>query len=244
MCSWRATVAGVDGVAFEFVEVSVDRAGTSVLSSVDATFADHGVTVVVGPSGSGKSTLLRLCNRLSVPTSGHIRFRGVDVENIDALQLRRQVGMVFQRPVSLPGTVADNLREAKADLDGGEIAAALSTVGLSGLAERDAGALSGGEAQRMCLARTLMAEPEYVLFDEATSSLDPASALDIEALATGLAAAGTPSAWVTHDLDQMRRIAHHLVVVIDGHVVQQGDADAVLGSPVPSVAEFLMGGAR
>jgi putative ABC transport system ATP-binding protein len=233
----------MDGVSFEFVGVTVDRDGAHVLDAVDVTLADHGVTVIVGPSGSGKSTLLRLCNRLSVPTSGTVRFRGVDISGIDPLRLRREVGMVFQRPVALPGTVADNLREADPAATDADIAAALQRVGLAGLADRDASALSGGEAQRMCLARTLMADPQFVLFDEVTSSLDPHAALGIETLATELAGSGTPSAWVTHDLDQMRRLAHHLVVVIDGRIAQQGDADQVLGAPTASVAAFLHGGA-
>lgn len=233
----------VDGVSFEFIDVGVRRGEADILDSVNATFADHGLTVVIGPSGSGKSTLLRLCNRLSVPTSGTVLFNGVDVDTLDPLRLRRSVGMVFQRPVALPGTVADNLREVDRDATSESINSALDRVGLGGFAERDAKALSGGEAQRMCLARTLMASPEFVLFDEATSSLDPEAALGIERLATDLAASGTPSAWVTHDLSQMRRVAHHLVVVIGGRVHQQGDLEAVLDDPVPQVAAFLTSGA-
>lgn len=233
----------MDGVAFDFVDVSVVRDGRRVLDSVDVSVADHGVTVIVGPSGSGKSTLLRLCNRLSVPTSGVVRFHGVDTAEIDPLVLRRQVGMVFQTPVALGGTVADNLRVAAPDADASRIDAALARVGLDGTAERDARSLSGGEAQRMCLARTLMAEPAFVLYDEPTSSLDPQAAASIEAIATDLAASGTPSAWVTHDLDQMQRLAHHLVVVIDGRIAQQGDAPDVLAAPTKDVERFL-GGTR
>lgn len=227
----------------QFEDVSVTKSGTRVLDSVNLTLPDHGVTVVVGPSGSGKSTLLRLCNRLDVATSGVVRYRGTDVVAVDPLQLRREVGMVFQRPVVLPGTVGANLREAAPAATDREIDAALSRVGLPGVAERDASTLSVGEAQRMCLARTLMNQPRFVLFDEPTSSLDPRAASGIEQLAVALARDGIPSAWVTHDLAQMRRLAHHLVVVIGGTVAQQGDADVVLAEPTCAVDLFLSGGA-
>src|SRR5690606_5290690 len=159
-----------------------------------------------GPSGSGKTTLLRLCNRLEVPTKGTIRYRGRDLDEVDPLELRREVGMVFQRPVALPGTVADNLRAGAPHATDAEVDGALERVGLVGTARRRASDLSGGEAQRMSIARTLMCGPGFVLFDEPTSSLDPAAVTGIEQIALDLAAEGTPSAWVTHDLDQVRRL--------------------------------------
>ena len=228
----------------EFDDVGVTRARTTVLESVSLTLADHGITVIVGPSGSGKSTMLRLCNRLDVATSGVVRYGGSDVVLLDPLQLRRDVGMVFQRPVVLPGTVSANLRESSPTATDQAIDEALLRVGLAGLAERDAATLSGGEAQRMCLARTLMNRPRYVLFDEPTSSLDPHAAAEVEELALDLASDGTPSAWVTHDLAQMRRLAHHLIVMVDGTVAQQGDAERVLAEPTAAVARFLSGGAQ
>lgn len=152
--------------------------------------------------------------------------------------------MVFQRPVVLPGSVDANLREGAPTASDRDVAAALDRVGLSEVVGRDASTLSGGEAQRMCLARTLMNDPQFVLFDEPTSSLDPHAVGGIEQLARDLAAGGTPSAWVTHDLAQMERLAHHLVVVIDGTVVQQGDVGTVLGAPTDAVSRFLAGGAQ
>ena len=232
----------VDGVLFEFVDVTLRRGEHAVLDSVDATLSDHGITVIVGPSGAGKSTLLRLCNRLDIPTSGTVRFRGADVITLDPRDLRRRVGMVFQRPVVLPGTVAANVGEGDPDATAAQIEHALDQVGLSGTGNRHAHSLSGGEAQRMCVARTLLAAPECVLFDEPTSSLDPASREVIERITRDLAADGVPCVWVTHDLDQMRRLAHRLVVLVDGSVVQQGGVEAVLDSPVAAVATFLSGG--
>ncbi|MGB6057716.1 MAG: ATP-binding cassette domain-containing protein [Microthrixaceae bacterium] len=232
----------MDGVFFDFEDVGVTKSDATVLRSVNIRLADHGVTVIVGPSGAGKSTVLRLCNRLDIATTGVVRYRGADVLSLDPLQLRREVGMVFQRPVLLPGSVAANLREGAPASTPEHVGAALDRVGLGGMSERDAATLSGGEAQRMCLARTLMNRPGFVLFDEPTSSLDPSATTGIEQLALDLAADGTPSAWVTHDLAQMERLAHHLVVVINGTVEQQGDVDAVLASPTEAVERFLEGG--
>src|SRR5215217_7752318 len=83
---------------FEFEQVSVRFGVTAVLDAVDVALPDEGITVLAGPSGAGKSTMLRLCNRLIVPTAGHVRFRGADLGSVDPLSLRRRVGMVFQRP--------------------------------------------------------------------------------------------------------------------------------------------------
>src|SRR5215813_3343108 len=101
--------------AFEFTRVTVVRAGRRVLDEVTARIPAAGITVVSGPSGAGKTTLLRLCNRLEVPDAGTVRHRGRSLDELDPLALRRRVGMVFQRPVPFPGSVAGNLRVARPD---------------------------------------------------------------------------------------------------------------------------------
>jgi putative ABC transport system ATP-binding protein len=197
----------------------------------------------VGPSGSGKSTLLRLCNRLEVPEAGVVRFRGDDLASLDPLHLRRRVGMVFQRPTPFAGTVRENLEVAEPAL-GDAAVPALERVGLSGaFVERDARQLSGGEAQRVCLARTLVTNPEVVLMDEVTSSVDPSATRALEELGAGLAAVGVPVLWVTHDLAQMHRLADHVLVVIEGRVVHAGEAAALESEASEAVREFLAGGA-
>lgn len=216
----------VHGSEFLFEDVSVELRGREVLHGVTTSIADHGVTVVLGPSGSGKSTLLRLCNRLVVPSAGRVRRQGVDIDAIDPLELRRKVAMVFQRPTPFPGTVAENLLAAVPDAPDTDLRALLDRVGLdSGYLERPASELSGGEAQRMCLARSLSVSPEVLLMDEPTSALDEASSAVIEDLARECSAAGTPVAWVTHDLSQAERLAHRIVVLIDGRVASQDEAD-------------------
>jgi len=200
------------------------------------------VTVVVGPSGSGKSTLLRLCNRLEVPDSGHVRHHGADVATLDPLVLRRRVGMVFQRPTAFPATVLENLRVAEPGATVAEATEVLGRVGLdASFLDRDARELSGGEAQRVCLARMLVTHPEVALLDEVTSSVDPAARRGLEELASELAADGVPVVWVTHDLAQMRRLADHVVIVVSGKVAHCGDADR-LESEAPADARAFLGG--
>jgi putative ABC transport system ATP-binding protein len=232
----------VDGVLFEFRDVTVANAdGSTRIDGLDAVIPDHGVTVIAGPSGSGKSTMLRLCNRLEAATSGTVLYRGEPIEQTDPLELRREVAMVFQRAVALRGSVADNLRTGVPGATDAIVERMLERVGLAGFAQRVARDLSGGEIQRMALARALLTEPGYVLFDEPTSSLDPAAVSAIEDLAVRLTDQGIPSAWVTHDLDQMLRLAHHVIIVIDGAVAQQGDLDDLLADPSAEVRQFLGG---
>jgi putative ABC transport system ATP-binding protein len=200
------------------------------------------VTVLVGPSGSGKSTLLRCCNRLEAPDAGTVRFRDDDVAGLDPLVLRRRVGMVFQRPTPFAGTVRDNLRVAEPALSDRASELALERVGLDRtFLDRDARALSGGEAQRVCLARTLVTTPEVVLMDEVTSSVDPATRLGLEDLARALGDVEVPVIWVTHDLEQMRRLADHVLVVVDGRIVHAGTPSSLASDAPPEARRFLTG---
>jgi putative ABC transport system ATP-binding protein len=221
--------AGREG--FRFADVSLEVEGARILDGVSVVLACEGITVVAGPSGSGKSTLLRLCNRLEVPTSGEIRLDGEPIAAMDPTRLRRRVGMVFQRPVVFGGTVRDNLRVADPEVTDDGARAVLARCGLGGdLLDRRADDLSGGEAQRMCLARTLLTEPEVVLMDEATSALDVDARRTVEALARRLADEGIPVLWVTHDLDQAERLADRLVVLVAGRVVSDEQAAGYLSA--------------
>jgi putative ABC transport system ATP-binding protein len=210
---------------FTFDAVEVVAPHGPVLRAVDLEVPDGGVTAVLGPSGSGKSTLLRLCNRLEAPSAGTVRFRGADRAGVDPLAHRRRGGMVFQQPTPCGGTVRDNLRVAAPDAGEGAMAAALGRAGLAaGFLDRQASELSGGESQRACLARTLMAGPEVLLMDEPTSALDEAARSGLERLARELCDAGVPVLWVTHDLDQAARIADAVVRMDDGRVVSYAPA--------------------
>lgn len=209
---------------FDFAGVVVERAGVRALDGFTAAIPNRGVTVVFGPSGSGKSTLLRLCNRLEVPTSGRVSFCGKDIAETDPLWLRHRVGMCFQRPTPFPGTVADNLRAADPQASDAQMTETLARVALTGSwLDRDATALSGGEAQRMCLARTLMAQPQVLLLDEPTSAVDAAAARVIEQAVRDLADDdGIPALWVTHDAAQVERIADWVVYIEHGRCTGAG----------------------
>jgi putative ABC transport system ATP-binding protein len=216
---------------FEFTDAVVDGNGGPRLGPITVSVPDQGVTVVAGPSGAGKSTLLRLCNRLEVASAGRVRFRGTDLTDVDPLALRRQVGMVFQRPILFPGTVEDNLRVADPDGDPASFVVALERAGLdASFLGRLGDDLSGGEAQRACLARTLVTGPQALLLDEPTSALDPAATRLLERLARSLTEDGVPMLWVSHDLDQVGRVADRTIVLVGGRVAEPTEAAAFLGS--------------
>jgi putative ABC transport system ATP-binding protein len=215
----RIPAAEPDGAVYTFEDVAVTLGDSAVLRGVDLAVPGSGVTVVLGPSGSGKSTLTRLCNRLLDPSTGVVRLRGVDVRRLDVLELRRAVGMVFQRPTMFDGSVRDNFEVTGVD-DAEMHRGVLDSVGLdAGFLGRTAATLSGGEAQRVCLARTLLMRPQVLVADEPTASLDEASAKSLEVLARNLADEGVPILWVTHDLAQVERIADQRVELDAGRVV-------------------------
>jgi putative ABC transport system ATP-binding protein len=214
------------GPLFELAGVAVRRGDRTILGPLSCALPDVAVTCLVGASGSGKSTLLRLLNRLDAPTHGTVRFRGDDVATVDPLALRRTVAYLSQRAVCLPGTVLDNLRLADPRVDAEAAAATCARVGLDGVPlDQDATSLSGGEAQRLCLGRALLTEPAVVLADEPTAALDAGQRDGVERLVADLVADGVRVVWVTHDAEQLRRLADHAVVLAAGEVVAAGSLD-------------------
>ncbi len=213
---------------FSFDHVTVRFVTQDVLSDVSLDISEHRITVLTGPSGSGKTTLLRLCNRLEVPTGGRVLFRGADIVTLDPLELRRRVGMVFQRPTLFAGTVRDNLHAARPASDAAYVEV-LERVGLPAAHLDDQGdTLSGGEAQRACLARTLLTDPEVLLMDEPTSSLDAEATRVLEELSTELVRQGLTVLWVSHDLAQVRRIAEEVFVLMGGRIITGDTASQYL----------------
>lgn len=225
---------------FRFERVSLGSERGARLARVSLCVPDHGITVVAGPSGAGKTTLLRLCNRLEVPDAGKVLFRGDDVAGLDPLHLRRRVGLVFQQPVVFGGTVRDNLRVAVPDGEEADLVAAVRRAELTeDFLDRPADELSGGEAQRVCLARTLATRPEVLLMDEPTAGLDAAPKRRLEGLVRHLAEGGVPTLWVTHELDQMRRLADRVVVLVAGEVRYTGDVEGLDRSDDAVVASLV-----
>jgi putative ABC transport system ATP-binding protein len=191
------------------------------------------VLAVVGPSGAGKSSFLRLLNRLDEPTGGTVRLNGRDYRGVAPRELRRRVGMVMQTAYLFPGAVAANIafgpRQRGESLTGTQITALLDRVGLPGYHDRDVSNLSGGEAQRVSLARTLANAPEALLLDEPTSALDEASARGIEELLLGIIHERRMSCViVTHNRPQATRIADRTMVLDAGRLVMIGPTREVL----------------
>jgi len=191
------------------------------------------VLAVVGPSGAGKSSFLRLLNRLDEPTGGTVLLNGADYRDIAPRDLRRRVGMVMQTAYLFPGTVAANIafgpRQRGEILTADQIAALLDRVGLPAYQDRDVTNLSGGEAQRVSVARTLANEPEALLLDEPTSALDEASARAIEELLLGIIQERRMTCViVTHNRPQAARIAGRAMVLEAGRLVTIGPTREVL----------------
>jgi putative ABC transport system ATP-binding protein len=208
-------------------------AGKTIVDDVSFELPERDVLAIVGPSGSGKSSLLRLLNRLDEPIRGTVYVEGTDYRNISPRELRRKLGMVTQRPFLFPGTVEENLRfgprQRGETLSQEAIEDLLSRVGLEGYASRDVGNLSGGEAQRVSVARTLANSPLVLLLDEPTSALDEASKLGVEELLQAIMRDQKLSCiLVTHDMAQAARLAHRALLIHSGRIVRAGTTDEVL----------------
>ncbi|MGH3572111.1 MAG: ABC transporter ATP-binding protein, partial [Pseudonocardiaceae bacterium] len=182
-------------------EVTVVRGRARLLQGVSTQISPGRCTAVVGPSGAGKSTLLRVLNRLEEPTTGRVLLDGAPIAETDVLALRRRVGLVAQRPVLLTTRVTDETRVGRPDLSAPQVGELLERVGLpTGFGDRRTAELSGGEAQRVCLARALAVEPEVLLLDEPTSALDGPNAALITELARDHVTAGGTVVLASHNL--------------------------------------------
>lgn len=218
---------------FELAGVFVRKGDATLLADIDLSIATGVCTALVGPSGAGKSTLLRLLNRFEEPSSGTIRLDGELLSDLDVLALRRRVVLVPQRPTLLTPTVAQDVRVGAPSLADDEVSALLARAGLDAtFLHRESGTLSGGEAQRVCLARSLAVGPQVLLLDEPTSSLDATSVSAVEATIASIVASGLTVVIVSHDRSQARRLADTAVVLTEGRIVEVGR---------PAVVHYLTG---
>lgn len=193
------------------------------------------ILAIVGPSGSGKSSLLRLLNRLDEPSSGTVYLEGRDYREIPPRELRRKIGMVTQQAFLFPGTVADNVkfgpRQRGEELSDARLEELLREVGMADYAARDVSNLSGGEAQRISLARALANDPVVLLLDEPTSALDETSKLTVESLILRVVRdSHLTCVIVTHDTQQAKRFADRVLMLDHGRVTKTGSMEEVLGA--------------
>jgi len=221
-----------------------------VLSLKELKVLPREIFGIVGPSGSGKSTLLRILNLLETPDNGRLFFDGVLQEfGARNLHLRRKITMVFQKPLFFQGTVLQNacyglrVRGVSKEERRRKALWALELVGIEGLAKVEANSISGGEQQRLALARALVIEPEVLLLDEPTTDLDPYNVSVIEDLIRKINAdLGTTIVLVTHNVFQARRLAHRLMFLLDGKAIEVGDTHQVFHNPQdPRTRAFLQG---
>lgn len=222
------------------------------LRDINVDMREGEITVIMGLSGSGKSTLIRHLNRLIEPTAGTIDVRGEDVLAYDEHRLRdlrrNVMSMVFQKFALLPHrTVEENAamaREVRGEAEDARIAESrkwLSRVGLSGFEARYPHQLSGGMQQRVGIARALASNSPIMLMDEAFSALDPLIRTDMQDLLLELQKdLHKTIVFITHDLDEALKLADHLVILKDGHVVQQGEPQHILLHPNdPYIEDFV-----
>ncbi len=206
--------------------------GLTLVNDISVELYKRELVAVVGPSGSGKSSFLRLLNRLDEPTNGTVHFEGVDYRQIPPRELRRRIGIVTQRAFLFPGSVAENIafgpRQRGEDLAVEEIDRLLLQVGLPGFSDRNVANLSGGEAQRVSLARALANSPAVLLLDEPTSALDQEAKLGIELLIEKIMRQSQLTCvLVTHDVEQAARLADRVMILEAGRIRRVGRAEEV-----------------
>jgi tungstate transport system ATP-binding protein len=214
--------------------------GVAIIRGLDLEIEAGAPTLILGPNGAGKSVLLRLLHGLLEPTSGAVAWALPEPE------ARRRQAMVFQRPMMLRRSVLANMLYPLrlAGLPDAEAAAraALDRVGLAALADRPARLLSGGEQQRLALARAWALAPEVLFLDEPTAALDPAATRQVEAIVAAIAASGCKVVMTTHDLGQARRLAGEVVLLLHGQVNARAPATTFFDAPpTAEAAAFLRG---
>lgn len=228
-------------------DLLIERNGLKVLQ-VDSLDIQRGETLaVVGPNGAGKSTLLLALARLLYPSQGEILYDGKPLKDWKELEYRRKISFVFQAPLLMDMTVEQNValglkfRGVPKQEISQRAGKWMKQLGVEALAKRRAGQLSGGEAQRVSLARALVLEPELLLLDEPFSALDPPTrAKLIDDLSTLLRAHQRTAVFVTHNLNEAATLSHRIAVLVGGVLRQVGAAGQIKSNPADeTVAAFL-----
>jgi tungstate transport system ATP-binding protein len=223
--------------------VSFHAGGRTILDQVSAEIAAGPRTMILGANGAGKSVLMRICHGLLAPTAGAVQWAQAELPG----RPRRQA-MVFQRPVMLRrsalANVAYALKAAQAPRAErpARALAALEHVGLAALADRPARVLSGGEQQRLALARAWALRPEVLFLDEPTANLDPSASREVESIIAAIHAAGAKIVMTTHNLGQARRLADEILFIHQGRLVERAPVEAFFKQPASAeAAAFIKG---
>ncbi|WP_382397894.1 ABC transporter ATP-binding protein [Lentibacillus salinarum] len=234
-----------NAVTFEKVDYSVE--GIHILQQITGEVAAGNITTVVGPSGAGKTTLFKLCNGLQSPNSGSIYIQNHHIDSYDPIDLRRKVGIALQNATMINGTIWTNLelplKLQSKELSEDRASELLNLVGLEEAAfQKKTKDLSGGQQQKLSIARTLVNQPDILLLDEITSSLDSVSRQDIEELIANINQEyGTTILWITHNLQQALDIGDDTWVMMDGEVVETGPSHFLKNPKNDRVKQFVRG---
>jgi tungstate transport system ATP-binding protein len=210
-----------------------------ILEEIDLTVEKGEIMALIGPTGSGKTTLLRLIDLLEQPDEGSVVFDGVLVSALpekERQKARRRMAMVFQKPVMFKASVRENVSyglKIRGKSEEEKVRDALEAVGLLGYETRDANTLSGGEMQRIALARALILEPELLLLDEPTANLDPKSAASIDQIIQDLSGQKTAVIMATHNMQQCKRLANRVTVLKGGRVAGRGRPEDIFSQKMP-----------
>lgn len=227
------------GLCVSDLELQID--GRVLLSNINFALSARGITVLMGPNGAGKSLLLRVLHGLIPATRGEVDWSGEPIST----DLTRRQSLVFQAPVLLRRSVAANLDfvlRARGQFDREKRNHALAQVGLLELARHPARALSGGEKQRLALARALVTAPEALLLDEPTANLDPAAVDAIENTVRQTAAEGAKVVFVTHDIGQARRLAEDVLFLHRGELLEHQSSEEFFTNPLSAAARSYLEG--
>lgn len=221
-------------------ELGFSADGRAILKGITLSLQAGVRTVILGPNGAGKSVLMRLCHGLLEPGSGSVKWSAPEAGDHQA--------MVFQRPVMLRRSALANIEYALGlrGIRGSEVTdrayAALRDVGLEQAAARPARVMSGGEQQRLALARAWALRPQVLFLDEPTANLDPGASVEVERIIDAIHASGTKLVMTTHNLGQARRLADEIVFLHEGRVLEIAPVDRFFQQPAtPEAAAFIKG---
>ncbi len=215
-------------------DLKLNRGGKTVLRDINLEVATGELLVIIGPSGSGKSSLLRCINRLNDIASGSILLDGQSIHELPVTELRCKVGMIFQKTAAFEGSVAENIAFGAAlhdrTISRAQILDLMRQVSLEAqLSDQAASAISGGQEQRLAIARALALDPSLLLLDEPTSSLDPIATGRVEdSLLQLRKATNLTMIWVSHSIEQARRIGSRVLLLDEGRIVREDTAEAML----------------
>lgn len=232
-------------IRFENLTFEIDH--LSILNHISGSFYEEKITTLVGPSGAGKSTLLKMCNALISPTSGEIFIDSIPIDSISPTDLRKNIGIVLQNAPFIHGTVFENIALPfmlqGENLTEREAILFLEVVGLDHtFLYRQADDLSGGQKQKISIARSLVNKPKILLLDEITSALDPISVYEIEQLILKInQESGVTIVWITHNIEQAKRIGDFTWVMMEGNLLETGESSILSTSMNEQVQLFTKG---